>query len=172
LGDWVGPALVAAIIAALVSVAGWFVSTGLSFRAEQRRRDEKTRDFMIALRAEIRSELADMTAFDLTTDLKRVADLYQTRAEYRVFVPAMVAMPITAAIVPEIWILPEKVIDPVVVYLRQRNSVGLLTQEVRIFDVERYGRDQELALFGDLTEMRMLLETAAREALEALDGAS
>lgn len=171
MGDWVGPALVAAVIAALVSVAGWFVSAGLSFRAEQRRRDEMTRDFVIALRAEIRSELADMTAFDLTADLNRVSDLYRTRADYRVFVPAMVAVPITAAIIPEIWILPEAVIDPVVVYLRQRNSVALLTQEIRAFDLERYARDQELALFGDLTEMRLLLEAAARNALQALDGA-
>jgi hypothetical protein len=53
---WVGPAIVAAVISGLVSLIVVQLNFRQGRRLEQARRDEKVRDFQIAIRAEIRSE--------------------------------------------------------------------------------------------------------------------
>lgn len=57
MGSWIGPAIVAALISGLVSLIGLYLGGWIAIRHEKRRRREKVRDFQIALRAEIRSEL-------------------------------------------------------------------------------------------------------------------
>lgn len=51
--SWVNPALTAAIVSALVTGAGWFVSIWQNRNGDKIRRAEKVRDVTIAIAAEI-----------------------------------------------------------------------------------------------------------------------
>ena len=51
--SWVNPALTAAIVSALVTGAGWFVSIWQNRNSDKIRRAEKVRDVTIAIAAEI-----------------------------------------------------------------------------------------------------------------------
>ena len=114
MGGWVGPTIVAAVIAGLVNVLGWIVTSRETLANERRRRNEKVRDFQIALRAEIRSELANLKAYDLDRYNAEIKRRYDVDPTYSVVIPHPARHVIFEAISGEIQILPENVIDPVV----------------------------------------------------------
>ena len=76
MGGWVGPAIIAAVISSLVSAAGWYVSYWTTIQTDHRRRREKVRDFQIALRAEIRSELHDLRTDDVDQQFALIEGRY------------------------------------------------------------------------------------------------
>lgn len=169
MAGWVGPALVAAVIAALVSVMGWFVTAGLTLRAEQRRREEKTRDFMIALRAEIRSELASLQAFNGDVDLQEVERHISNGTGQDILVPKLVRHLVLDAMVPELFILPENVIDPLVLYLRQREAVSNLSDDLRSMTPNVRMGPQGFSMYRDLVILRRSLMDTANDTLHALE---
>ena len=168
MGSWVGPAVVAALIAAFVSAAGWFVTTRQALALERARRRERTRDFQIALRAEIRSELADLTAFDLDAELEQVRGRYRDDPAYRVRVPELPRHLIIEAIIPEIHVLSEGVIQPVVLYLRQRQVVGSLISDIRSTEFALLDREDQLEIYEEYVELRGQLAVFAAAAELAL----
>jgi hypothetical protein len=123
-GAWIGPAIVAAVISGIVSLIVVQLNFRQSRRIDQLRRLEKIRDFQIALRAEIRSELRNLSQYDVKSLLKEVRARYDAEPGYSVSVPRLPKHLVFDAIVGEIHILPEAVIDPVVLYARQRQAVG------------------------------------------------
>ena len=65
--EWIGPAIIAAVIAALINVAGWFVTGQREVRRDRRRRRERFEDLQISLRAEIQHymDILSNPGFDL-----------------------------------------------------------------------------------------------------------
>jgi hypothetical protein len=166
--SWVGPAIVAAAISGLVSL----IVVQLNFRQERKadglRRAEKIRDFQIALRAEIQSELANLVRFDLDGVLIEMERRYAEDPNFSVSVPRVAKHIVFEAIVDEIHILPEAVIGPVVLYARQRQVVESLTEDMRDTTFKSLSRDRQLSMYRDYLEMWKQWRVLAEQAENAL----
>lgn len=74
---WIGPAIVAAVISALVTGASWFVSERQAARREAKRRGERVRDMQTGLLAEIRASrhrVEDVGLYGALVDQQMAAD--------------------------------------------------------------------------------------------------
>ena len=102
---WVGPAIVAAIISGLVSLVLVQMNFSQQRKAERLRREEKVRDFQIALRAEIASDLLNLEVIDRGSYLAEIRQHYAGDPAYSVVVPFVATNPIFESVVREIHIL-------------------------------------------------------------------
>ena len=166
---WVGPAIVAAFISGLVSL----IVVQLNFRQERKadrlRREEKIRDFQIALRAEIRSELENLERFELRTLLAEVESHYASDMSYSVVVPRIARHVVFDAIAKEIHILPEAVIGPVVFYARQRQVIEQLAEDMREASFKALAPERQLAMYRDYLGMWDVWRDLASKAEKALE---
>jgi hypothetical protein len=166
---WVGPAIVAAFISGLVSL----IVVQLNFRqertADRLRREEKIRDFQIALQAEIRSELANLERFELSALLAEVESRYASDKDYSVVVPRIAKNVVFDTIAREIHILPEAVIGPVIFYARQRQVVEQLADDMREASFKALAPDRQLAMYRDYLEMWEVWRDLASKAEKALE---
>lgn len=165
---WVGPVIVAAFISSIIGAAGWFVTYRLTISLDDRRRKEKIRDFQIALRAEIRSELKNLERFDLDRVLADVETRYREEEGFSVAVPRLAKHVVFDAIAKEIHILPEGVIDPVVLYVRQRQVVESMAQDMRDDTFRTLSKDRQLAMYSDYLGLWKSWKQLAYDAERAL----
>lgn len=165
---WVGPAIVAAFISGLVSL----IVVQLNFRqtrqADKLRREEKIRDFQIALRAEIRGDLNHLNSFDLDEFLDVMELRYKVEKNFSVTVPRLARHVVFEAIVPEIHILPESVIDPVVLYVRQRQTVESMIDDMRDANFRTLSSDRQLVMLRDYIRLWKVWREMAEKAEAAL----
>ncbi|PSJ56009.1 hypothetical protein [Kumtagia ephedrae] len=169
---WIGPAIVAAVISGLVSLVLVQLNVRQSRRTEQIRRDEKIRDFQIALRAEIRAELRNLSQYDIELQRREVKHRYDTVEGYSVSVPRPVRQAVFDALIQDIHILPETVIDPVVLFARQRNALASLVEDMRDPAFRILSKDQQMAMYEDYLRMWETWRDLAQNAEAALNGAS
>ncbi len=165
---WVGPAIVAAIVSGLVSAAGWFVNSWQARELEQRRRDEKVRDFQAALRAEIESDLENMKVIDRGRLLQQVDDSYKADPKYTPFVPRLASNVVFDAIVSEIHVLPGSTITPVIDYARLRQTLERFTEDLRSADFKHLPSQRQFTMYEDYLATLGRLETLAERASAAL----
>ena len=165
---WVGPAIVAAVVSGVISVAGWFVNSWQARRLEQSRRDEKVHDFQVALGAEIESDLDNMQVSDRPALLEEVRARYGADAKYVAFVPRLASNVVFEAIVPDIHILPGDVIAPVIDYARLRQTLERFAEDLRSSDFKALSPERQLAMYEDYLSSLGRLETLAKRANEAL----
>ena len=166
---WVGPAIVAAVISGLVSLVVVQVNFRQERKADRFRREEKIRDFQIALQAEIRSELANLERFDLSALFAEVEERYSRDSDYSVSVPRISRHVVFDAIAKEIHILPESVIGPVVFYARQRQAVESLADDMRDAAFKKLDRSRQLEMYRDYLGMWNLWRDLAAKAEKALE---
>jgi hypothetical protein len=166
---WIGPAIVAAVISSIVSAFGWYVSWRTTVGLEKLRRAEKVRDFQIALRAEIRSELHDLRDHDIGDALSVIKAKYAAEPGYSVRIPMPVEHVVYAALTAELHLLPEAVIDPVVLYYRQRATIRQIVVDTREGGFAQLSAEQQLAMYEDYLKLRQYLAVMAEQALEAID---
>lgn len=166
---WIGPVIIAAGISSIVAMIGWYVSFRQDNLKERKRRREKIRDFMIALRAEIRGEYHNLDETDFGENLKDVSARYKEKG-YSVMVSTPTPHVIFDAIAPEIQLLPETVIDPIVLYTRQRYAIEAIVQDMRSDLFRTLSAERQLSIYTDYINMKRYLEVLAEYALEALDG--
>jgi hypothetical protein len=166
---WIGPAIVAAVISGLISLT----VVQLNFRQERKReglrRAEKIRDFQIALRAEIRSELRNLSRYDIDVQLQNVRSRYENDPKYAVSVPRPTKQPVFDALVGEIHILPEAVIDPVVLYARQRHAMESLVEDMKDAGFRSLSKEQQIAMYEDYLRMWETWRDFAAQAEAALN---
>ena len=104
---WIGPVIVAAVIAGLINVVGWFVTLRHTRRLEQERRAEKVTDTQTAILAEIRSDLTTLNidvAKEVAATRERLAAAPDDKP-YTPFVPKDSGAIVFSAIVSEIAVL-------------------------------------------------------------------
>jgi hypothetical protein len=166
---WVGPAIVAALVSALVSAAGWFVTSWQAQRLDQRRRGEKLRDFQIALRAEIASDLLNMAVADRREFLEEVAERYRADATYYPIVPMQSRNVVFEAIIDQIHILPAAVITPLIHYARMRQRVERFVDDLRSPDFRGLSAERQLTMYTDYLEMLDRVEQIGRDTVSRLD---
>lgn len=167
--EWISPAIVAIVVSALVTAIGWFVTYRNSLGLEKERRREKIRDFQIALRAEIRSELHHLKEEDLLDGLKQIEGRYKRSKTYSVMVTGLPRHVIFDNLAKEIHILPESVIDPVILYARQRQLAEKLVEDMRADRFRHSTQAQQLALYADYIQVLIYLTSLAQQALNAIE---
>ncbi|MDP1731347.1 MAG: hypothetical protein Q8L54_09260 [Devosia sp.] len=166
---WVGPVILAAVVSALVNVAGWFVTFRQSMKLEQHRRDEKVHDFQVALRAEISSDLLNLDVVDWQAYLRDITSRYAADPDYSVVVPHMASNAIFTSVVTEIHILPGQVIAPVVNYARLRETVERFVLDLRAERYSQLSGERQLVMYSDYLRMLARLEALAEHAVAAID---
>jgi hypothetical protein len=167
--SWIGPAIVAAVISGLISLIVVQMNFRQERKADRQRREEKIRDFQIALQAEIRSELANLQRFELDALLAEVESRYAKDQDYSVIVPRIAKHVVFDAIAKEIHILPEAVIGPVVFYARQRQVVEQLAEDMRDASFKGLAPERQLAMYRDYLGMWDVWRDLASKAEKALE---
>lgn len=166
---WVGPAIIAAVISGVVSLLVVQLNFRQERRADRQRREEKIRDFQIALQAEIRSELANLERFDLKALLADVEGRYASDKDYSVSVPRIARHVVFEAVAKEIHILPEAVIGHVIFYARQRQVVEQLADDMREPSFKALSQERQLAMYRDYLAMWEVWRDLASKAEKALE---
>ena len=166
---WVGPAIIAALVSALVSAAGWFVSSWQALRLDERRRDEKVHDFQIALRAEIHSDLLTMVVADRAAFLEEIAARYRADLNYSVVVAHLARNVVFESIVGQIHLLPAEVISPVIHYARLRQTIESFIDDLRASSFSQLSAERQLTMYSDYLDMTGRLEALAQNAIAAID---
>ena len=170
------PALVAAVIAALVTMIGWYVAYHRDRRLENGRRSERIRDCKIALRAEISCQVPRWILQDETEHVeemtRQILDGTGQTPPFTPFVPKETANPAFEAIVGDIQILPGDVIEPVIRYYQQVDVIAQLAEDMR---GERYAAleaGRKIDVYRDFIELRSEAGRLAIDAIDALEQSS
>jgi hypothetical protein len=171
MNTWIGPALIAAVISSLVTAVGWLVNYRTSLGLEKERRLEKVRDFQIALKAEIRSELHHFNEENLLLNLKKNEEQYAKSKSYSVYLPSMVRHHVFENVLSEIHLLPEGVIDPLILYSRQRQVIDQFITDMRSERFLKLSQARQLGMYRDYIALMLDLRQLAGEALAAIEAA-
>lgn len=169
---WIGPVILAAVISGLINVAGWVITFRQARRLERDRREEKVIDLQSALLAEIRSDLQALRDVDFDRDLAELSARLRAPAEdgsYTPFVPRESDSPIFSAIVQDIAVLPNAVIDPVVLYYRQRETIANFTEDLRAERFSALPQERKLAMMTDYLRLKAYAGQLAADAGAALE---
>lgn len=177
------PQIQAAVIQGLLSLIG-IVVTGvfavLSWRrtqnAERERqvqlRAEKIADYCAALRAEIASELTNLTAFDLDAHFAEIESRYAADPNYSVIVPHLARNLVFSSITGELHILPHSVVSAVIDYERFRETAASFVDDIRDARFAQLSISRQLEMYRGYLAMRAKLAVLARTAAKALDEVS
>ena len=169
--DWVFPALVAPAILGLITVAGWFTTYYLNLRQERRKRLERVTDVQTALLAEIRSYLHRSSDFDLDEHGRRMEAWILNSKDNAPFVPLDPEFQVYAAILKDIHILPQPVIDPVVLFYTQASTLALFTEDLRADRYLTLNMQRKNDMYQDYLELLKHSYRLAGEAMKAIDSA-
>jgi hypothetical protein len=171
LAQWLGPAFLAALVAAGINIVGWFVTFRHTRRLERERRAEKVVDLQTALLAEIRSTLKLLSDTDFAAALDVVRRRLSERDDsgYTPFIPRDPGAPIFSAIAREISILPTEVIDPVVLHYELRGTIAQFADDLRADSFKNLPADRKLAMMEDFFRLKAHSALLARDAVIALE---
>lgn len=165
---WIGPVIVAAAIAAIVNVASWFVSSARDRRADDRRRREKQDDIATALMAEIAHYRDALTFFDLDEVWESVAEEMAEDENYMPFIPSEQNDTIFRAILSEIHVLPENVIQPVTRYYNQVFAIDAVISDLRSDAIMAEPHRTRLAVYTDYISLKKQAIVDGNSAIDAL----
>jgi hypothetical protein len=164
---WVGPAIVAAVISALVTAAGWYVAHQQEARREAAKRRERIRDVQTAIRAEIRAN--PFHGLDLEEHGALITAKMSSDPTFVPFVPRQVPAFVIDALIGEVHILPTEVIDPVILYYRQALAISHFAEDLRSDRFDKLEPSRKAAIYQDYTGLMIHARTVADRAIDALD---
>lgn len=163
---WIGPAIVAAVISALVTGMGWFVSERQAVRREAGRRRERVVDMQTALLAEIRASrhrLGDLGELSAKLNARM-----SQQPDYTPFITRPVVPFVLNAVAGDVHILPNTVIDPVVLYYRQISAIALLVDDLRTDRFDALDPGQKREIYHDYLDLLLYADVLAIQAMEAI----
>jgi hypothetical protein len=168
---WIESAFIAAVISSLVTVAGWYISLRHERRREAERREERIWDYQTALLADIRSTSSQFAIVDLDQHLEEVTGHIESAPDdrpYTPFVPRAPGSLIWSSIAQEVHILPTEVIDPVVLFFSQLETIRNFVEDLRSEQFARLEKPRKVAMYRDYIRMWRLASQQAVEAQAAL----
>ncbi|NOR61605.1 MAG: hypothetical protein GQ535_03805 [Rhodobacteraceae bacterium] len=159
---WIGPAIIATIFSAVFSVLRENHFSG-------KRRHERVQDIQIALLAEIRAYVAvllrdKLDEFEATMIKRMVDDL--------TFVPFILREKndmVFKSILPDIHVLPESSIDPVVVYYSQIVAIAEMAHDMRSNVFAELSVDRRIDIYSNFIAMKKEAVILGKEAECMLD---
>jgi hypothetical protein len=157
---------------AIVGIVGAFIgillTNALRLIVDWRNRLERVRDIQTALRAEIRSQRGWLESFqngELNEQvLTRLGD-----ESYRPFIVREVASFVFSAIVHDIHLLPGDVIDPIVLYQRQYQTLLALGDDLRSEQFLALSNERRRDVYRDYLLMGIYAVELADRAVEAIN---
>lgn len=164
--SWIGPAIIAAVISAVVTGFGWVISERQSIRRDAARRRERIADLQTALLAEIRADRNRIGNVERSAE-----DVYTTlddRPDFVPFVPRRAPAVVFDALLREIHVLPNKVIDPVVIYHRQLATISLFVDDLRSDRFALLEPTRKRAMYQDYAELLIYANVLGQRAAIAL----
>jgi hypothetical protein len=167
-------AVIAVVISSLVTVAGWYISLRHERRREAERREEKIWDYQTALLADIRSTSSQFANVDFDRHLDDVIALIEGASQdhpYTPFVPRAPGSLMWQSISQEVHILPTEVIDPVVLFFSQLETIRNFVEDLRSDQFARLEKSRKVAMYRDYIRMWRLASRQATEAQGALRNA-
>jgi hypothetical protein len=168
---WVESAFIAAVISSLVTVAGWYISVRHERRREAERREERIWDYQTALLADIRSTASRFASIDFDRHLQQVVVLIESAPEehpYTPFVPREPGSLMWPLIAQEVHILPTDVIDSVVLFFSQLETIRHFVDDLRSEQFAQLERARKIAMYRDYVRMCQFALRLAMEAQETL----
>jgi hypothetical protein len=168
---WIGSAVVAVVISSLVTVAGWFMALQHERLREAERRQERVEDIQTALLADIRSSSHRFSGTDLDQNLKDIASRIgraPPSEPYTPFVPREPGSLLWQSVAGEVHILPNDVIDAVVVYFSQLETIRLFADDLRADPVRSLDAGRKISMYEDYINMAKYLVVLATEAEQVL----
>lgn len=166
LSAWVGPAIVATLIASLVQVIGWWIEHRHERVRQITSRREKIVDVQTAIRAEIRSHRHRLLQF-ANIDTASLPD--DGSDDFLPVVPGEVRPFVLEAILREIHILPTDVIDPVILYYRQVEALIKLVEDLRSDRFRQISGRRRVAMYRDYIAMGTYAAELATDAIAAIN---
>jgi hypothetical protein len=165
---WIGPVIVAAGIAGMVNVLGWVVAGRRDRRANEQRRLERQNDISTALFAEIVHYRDALNFFDLDEQWERVVGEMEGDENYIPFIPSERNDTIFQAIVGEIHILPQPVIQPVTRYYNQVFAIEAIIEDLRSTAFSSEPSAKRIAVYTDYISLKKQAVEDGNSAIEAL----
>ena len=169
MANWVGPAIIAAVISSAIGVFGLYVNAWLTIRLERSRRRERIRDVQIALLSEIRADIHNLKFFDLDENLAMVTAAYERNDGYVARPTQSPPLLLEGLLKSEVHILPANVIDAVFLYVRQKAVIEVFVQDMRAPDFPARNKAVQLLMYKDYIEMKKVEYKMARNARDALE---
>jgi len=168
---WIESAVIAVVISSLVTVAGWYATHRSERVLEAARRRERVQDIQTALLADIRSTTNRFQVADPDQHLERVVALFRSASpdgSYTPFVPREPGSLLWSSIAAEVHILPTDVIEPVVLFFSQLETIRFFVDDLRSERYAELEQARKIAMFEDYVKMSKYLVHLGREADTAL----
>jgi hypothetical protein len=169
---WIGSAIIAVVISSLVTIAGWYATHRSERLLEAARRQERILDIQTALLADIRSTGHRFRLIDLDRHLAEMVAQIQGAPEggdYTPFVPREPGSLLWSSVAHEVHILPNDVIDPVVLFFSQLETIRYFVDDLRSDRFVSLDRARKVAMYEDYVRMMKYLVQLADNAQRALD---
>lgn len=165
---WIGPVIIASAIAGMVNVVGWFVTGRRDRLAARARRLEKQTDIATALLAEVTHYRDALAFFDLDDAWERVTERMTQEEDYMPVIPSERNDTIFRAILPDIHILPEDVIQPVTRYYNQVFAIDAIIEDLRSEPMRKEPLETRIAAFTDYISLKKQALSDGDSAITAL----
>ena len=168
---WIGSAVVAVVISSLVTILGWYATHRSERMLEVARRQERIQDIQTALLADIRSTSYRFEVVDSDRHLEEVVSLIESAPDdrpYTPFVPREPGSLLWPSIVQEVHILPNEVIDPVILFFSQLETIRNFVEDMRSDRFVMLEPARKAAMYRDYVRMVKFLVLLAGKAEGAL----
>lgn len=168
---WIGSAVIAVVISSLVTIAGWYATHRSERILESARRRERITDIQTALLADIRSTSHRFEVVDPDRHLEEVVAIIgsdRAAGDFTPFVPREPGSLLWSSIAPEVHILPNEVIDSVVLFFSQLETIRCFVEDLRSDQFARLEPSRKATMLQDYVRMAKYLVLLAAEAERAL----
>ncbi|RLJ60388.1 hypothetical protein BCF46_0587 [Litoreibacter meonggei] len=164
----IDPRVQQAIVGGLFLAVGWVYNGHRNRLRERRRRLEKMQDVQTALIAEIDHYVVTLKQFDLTATWQRIVGAMEDDDSYTPVVPSERNDTVFSALVAEIHLLPEEVIQPVVGYYNQVFAVDAIIDDLRSDLFREMDQVQRIGMYTDYIALKQEALARGETALRAL----
>lgn len=166
--DIIDPRVQQAVVAGVFVAVGWVFNGHQNRKRERRRRLERVMDVQTALIAEIDHYVVTLKQFDLSTSWSRIVTAMEEDAKYIPVVPSERNDTIFSALIAEIHVLPDPVIQPVVGYYNQVFAVDAIIDDLRSDLFREMDQVQRIGMYTDYIALKQEALARGEMALRAL----
>jgi hypothetical protein len=163
----------AGVVGVLGALVGILLSNVLTVLLDLRRRHERVIDVQTSLRAEIRSHWRRLGPMDLEARaaaiVAKIREEAEKRSSFTPFIPREDDNVVFENVASEIHILPNDVIDAVVLYYSQLNTISRFVEDLRSDTFATLEPERKIEMYRDYIAMKGQARDFAEEAIRALD---
>jgi hypothetical protein len=168
---WIGSAVVAVVISSIVTIAGWYATHRSERLIEASRRQERIQDIQTALLADIRSTSHRYMQVDIDRHLDEVLERMQAAPDsdpHTPFVPREPGSLLWPSIAQEVHILPNEVIDAVILFFSQLETIRCFVEDLRSDCFITLQKSRKAAMYRDYIRLSKHLLVLGSQAEDAL----